>query len=113
MRMTNMPDLTKMNPRDITTLRAIMEALRTPVTGCPWDLEQNFSTIAPYTIEEAYEVADAIQRGLADRVETDRACIARVFDTHALPVGTGSGRKAQAARGAMARAGAARALARL
>ena len=40
-----------------------MAALRTPVTGCPWDLEQNFATIAPYTIEEAYEVADAIARG--------------------------------------------------
>ena len=40
-----------------------MAALRTPVTGCPWDLEQNFATIAPYTIEEAYEVADAIERG--------------------------------------------------
>jgi nucleoside triphosphate diphosphatase len=44
-------------------LLAIMVALRTPVTGCPWDLEQTFATIAPYTIEEAYEVADAIQRG--------------------------------------------------
>ena len=40
-----------------------MAALRTPVTGCPWDLEQNFETIAPYTLEEAYEVADAISRG--------------------------------------------------
>ena len=40
-----------------------MKALRTPGTGCPWDLEQNFETIAPYTIEEAYEVADAIERG--------------------------------------------------
>ena len=40
----------------------IMDALRTPETGCPWDLEQDFATIAPYTIEEAYEVADAIQR---------------------------------------------------
>jgi ATP diphosphatase len=40
-----------------------MAALRTPGTGCPWDLEQNFATIAPYTIEEAYEVADAIARG--------------------------------------------------
>ncbi len=58
-----MPDPTKMNPRDINTLRVIMAALRTPVTGCPWDLQQNFSTIAPYTIEEAYEVADAIARG--------------------------------------------------
>lgn len=40
-----------------------MAALRTPGTGCPWDLAQDFSTIAPYTIEEAYEVADAIARG--------------------------------------------------
>lgn len=40
----------------------LMAALRTPVSGCPWDLEQSFATIAPYTIEEAYEVADAIAR---------------------------------------------------
>jgi ATP diphosphatase len=40
-----------------------MAALRTPGTGCPWDLKQDFATIAPYTIEEAYEVADAIERG--------------------------------------------------
>jgi ATP diphosphatase len=52
-----------MDPRNIATLRAIMQALRTPGTGCPWDLEQSFETIAPYTIEEAYEVADAIQNG--------------------------------------------------
>ena len=56
-------DPTQMDPRNIATLRAIMAALRTPVTGCPWDLEQDFASIAPYTIEEAYEVADAIQRG--------------------------------------------------
>ncbi len=49
--------------RDIAGLIAIMAGLRTPVTGCPWDLEQTFATIAPYTIEEAYEVADAIARG--------------------------------------------------
>src|SRR3979411_3316268 len=49
--------------RDISRLLEIMAALRTPVTGCPWDLEQDFATIAPYTIEEAYEVADAIARG--------------------------------------------------
>ena len=49
--------------RDISRLIEIVAALRTPVTGCPWDLEQDFSTIAPYTIEEAYEVADAISRG--------------------------------------------------
>ncbi len=48
--------------REITTLLAIMAALRTPATGCPWDLEQTFSTLVPYTLEEAYEVADAIQR---------------------------------------------------
>lgn len=58
--MTNPADL---DPRQLETLRAIMAALRTPGTGCPWDLEQDFSTIAPYTIEEAYEVADAIERG--------------------------------------------------
>jgi ATP diphosphatase len=49
--------------RDISRLLEIMAALRTPGTGCPWDLEQNFATIAPYTIEEAYEVTDAIARG--------------------------------------------------
>jgi ATP diphosphatase len=43
-------------------LRAIMARLRDPETGCPWDIEQDFATIAPYTIEEAYEVADAIER---------------------------------------------------
>lgn len=48
--------------RDIARLLEIMAALRTPGTGCPWDLEQNFATIAPYTLEEAYEVADAIER---------------------------------------------------
>jgi nucleoside triphosphate diphosphatase len=49
--------------RDIGRLLEIMAALRTPKTGCPWDVEQTFSTIAPYTLEEAYEVADAIARG--------------------------------------------------
>jgi nucleoside triphosphate diphosphatase len=48
--------------RDVGRLIEIMAALRTPKTGCPWDLEQDFSTIAPYTLEEAYEVADAIAR---------------------------------------------------
>jgi MazG family protein len=55
-------DPTAMDPRDIETLLSIMSALRTPETGCPWDLEQSFETIAPYTIEEAYEVADAVAR---------------------------------------------------
>ena len=49
--------------KSLNDLVAVMAALRTPVTGCPWDLEQNFASIAPYTIEEAYEVADAIERG--------------------------------------------------
>ncbi|KAF0231209.1 MAG: hypothetical protein FD175_1078 [Beijerinckiaceae bacterium] len=49
--------------RDLADLIAIMAALRHPETGCPWDIEQDFSTIAPYTIEEAHEVADAIARG--------------------------------------------------
>jgi ATP diphosphatase len=49
--------------KSIDDLLAVMAALRTPGTGCPWDLEQSFETIAPYTIEEAYEVADAIERG--------------------------------------------------
>jgi nucleoside triphosphate diphosphatase len=53
--------------RDIAKLVEIMAALRTPKTGCPWDLEQSFETIVPYTIEEAYEVAEAVLRGdLAD-----------------------------------------------
>lgn len=49
--------------RRIETLLEIMARLRDPETGCPWDLEQSYETIAPYTIEEAYEVADAIERG--------------------------------------------------
>jgi ATP diphosphatase len=49
--------------RDIARLLEVMAALRTPGSGCPWDLEQTFQTIAPYTLEEAYEVADAVARG--------------------------------------------------
>lgn len=52
--------------QDIARLIDIMAALRTPQTGCPWDLEQDFASIAPYTIEEAYEVADAIERADLD-----------------------------------------------
>jgi nucleoside triphosphate diphosphatase len=51
---------------DIARLIDIMAALRTPGSGCPWDLQQNFASIAPYTIEEAYEVADAVARGNLD-----------------------------------------------
>ena len=52
--------------RELSALLAIMAALRTPGTGCQWDIEQSFETIAPYTVEEAYEVADAIARGDLD-----------------------------------------------
>jgi ATP diphosphatase len=52
--------------RDIARLIEIMAALRTPGTGCPWDLQQDFATIAPYTVEEAHEVADAIARADLD-----------------------------------------------
>ncbi len=55
----------------IDDLIAVMAALRTPLTGCPWDLEQTFATIAPYTLEEAYEVADAIERGDMDNLEEE------------------------------------------
>lgn len=57
--------LPRLDPADMTgidRLLAIMAALRDPRTGCPWDQEQTFATIAPYTLEEAYEVADAIDR---------------------------------------------------
>ena len=56
---------------DISRLLDIMAALRTPKTGCPWDLEQTFATIAPYTIEEAYEVADAIAHGDLDDLKEE------------------------------------------
>lgn len=64
------PDAHARQRHTLEDLLAVMAALRTPGSGCPWDLEQTFATIAPYTIEEAYEVADAIARGdLADLEE--------------------------------------------
>ena len=61
------------DPKDymaIDSLLKVMAQLRNPNGGCPWDLEQDFSTIAPYTLEEAYEVADAIERNdMADLCE--------------------------------------------
>lgn len=57
--------------RDIGQLLAIMARLRTPVTGCPWDLEQSFETIAPYAVEEAYELVDAIARGDLDDLKDE------------------------------------------
>lgn len=60
----NMPMTSSITPsRDIEKLLEIMRRLRDPDSGCPWDVEQTFETIAPYTLEEAYEVADAIARG--------------------------------------------------
>ena len=58
-----------MSPVD--RLNAIMARLRDPVGGCPWDVEQTFRTIAPYTLEEAYEVADAIERGDWDELKSE------------------------------------------
>ncbi len=58
-------------PHPIEKLIAIMAQLRAPVGGCPWDTEQNFATIAPYTIEEAYEVADAIRQGDMDALKDE------------------------------------------
>ena len=55
----------------IERLKSIMVRLRDPVGGCPWDVEQTFATIAPYTLEEAYEVADAIDRGDYDELRSE------------------------------------------
>lgn len=57
--------------KDIARLIEIMAALRAPGSGCPWDLEQTFRTIAPYTLEEAYEVADAIERDDIDHLRDE------------------------------------------
>jgi ATP diphosphatase len=61
--MSQMPDRDRTDVRGIAELLDIMAKLRNPDGGCPWDVQQTFATIAPYTIEEAYEVADAIDRG--------------------------------------------------
>lgn len=63
--------MTEAPKKSLADLVAVMAALRTPVTGCPWDLEQTFATIAPYTIEEAYEVADAIARDDLDHLKEE------------------------------------------
>ncbi|MEM9475636.1 MAG: nucleoside triphosphate pyrophosphohydrolase [Pseudomonadota bacterium] len=68
--MTNASDALVHTPGGgLPRLLEIMRRLRDPETGCPWDVEQDFKTIAPYTIEEAYEVADAIERGAWDELE--------------------------------------------
>jgi MazG family protein len=56
-------NVTDADPQSIETLLAIMKQLRDPETGCPWDVKQDFQSIAPYTLEEAYEVVDAIEEG--------------------------------------------------
>ena len=59
-------------PRDhVDTLLAVMARLRDPASGCPWDLAQDFASVAPYTIEEAYEVADAIERNALDELRDE------------------------------------------
>ncbi|MBW8304310.1 MAG: nucleoside triphosphate pyrophosphohydrolase [Brevundimonas sp.] len=63
--------MTDARSRPVDRLNAIMVRLRDPVGGCPWDVEQTFQTIAPYTLEEAYEVADAIERGDWDELKSE------------------------------------------
>ena len=67
-----MTDINELPRQHVRTLLAVMRALRDPQTGCPWDIQQTSRTIAPYTIEEAYEVADAIsendQQALCDEL---------------------------------------------
>jgi ATP diphosphatase len=65
------PDLPLSPPATLSDLADIMARLRDPRTGCEWDREQDFQTIAPYTIEEAYEVADAIRRGDMDALKDE------------------------------------------
>jgi ATP diphosphatase len=65
------PDSNPPERKTIEDLIAVMAALRTPGSGCPWDLEQTFETIAPYTIEEAYEVADAIERAATSELKDE------------------------------------------
>jgi nucleoside triphosphate diphosphatase len=68
--MDNSPDI-HIPPPTLEGAIALMAALRTPLTGCAWDMEQTFETIAPYTIEEAYEVADAINRGDTEALKSE------------------------------------------
>ncbi|CAM8671114.1 MULTISPECIES: nucleoside triphosphate pyrophosphohydrolase [Sphingobium] len=63
--------MSKASPADIMPLADVMARLRDPDTGCPWDIEQDFASIAPYTIEEAYEVADAIERADMDALRDE------------------------------------------
>ena len=60
-----------MSQNKINRILDIMAALRDPKTGCPWDLKQDFASIAPYTLEEAYEVTDAVERGDMDELKNE------------------------------------------
>src|SRR5262245_37796115 len=64
-------DSGKLAHSSLLRLLEIMRRLRDPASGCPWDREQDFASIAPYTIEEAYEVADAIARGTPADIESE------------------------------------------
>jgi MazG family protein len=63
--------MTSASREPLITLLEIMARLRDPQSGCPWDLSQTFATIAPYTLEEAYEVADAIEQGDSERLKDE------------------------------------------
>ncbi|MEO1785497.1 MAG: nucleoside triphosphate pyrophosphohydrolase [Pseudomonadota bacterium] len=76
-------------------LLAIMEKLRDPDGGCPWDLEQDFASIAPYTIEEAYEVADAIQRGNSEELKSELGDLLFQVAFHSQMASEGDAFKAQ------------------
>ncbi|MGK9167180.1 nucleoside triphosphate pyrophosphohydrolase [Inquilinus limosus] len=69
--MTDRPDAAPDAAEATRRLIEVMARLRDPETGCPWDVEQTFRTIAPYTIEEAYEVADAIERDAMDELKDE------------------------------------------
>jgi tetrapyrrole methylase family protein/MazG family protein/ATP diphosphatase len=69
--MTNSENRSDAEMSRVEALLRIMAKLRSPDGGCPWDLEQNFASIAPYTIEEAYEVADAIESGDMDELRDE------------------------------------------
>jgi ATP diphosphatase len=81
------PDLPLSPPATLSDLADIMARLRDPRTGCEWDREQDFQTIAPYTIEEAYEVADAIRRGDMDALKDELGDLQLQVVYHAEEIG--------------------------
>ena len=89
-----MPLPSDLPPAGIDRLLAIMAALRDPQTGCPWDLEQTFATIAPYTLEEAHEVADAIDRQAWDELKGELGDLLFQAVYHAQMAAEAAGRRA-------------------